>query len=41
MGTEVDGMNAQVGKYLNVGRNEQLTQMSVQDIVASRHFGKC
>lgn len=31
VGREVDEMNAQVGKDLNVDRNELVTQMSIQD----------
>lgn len=36
MEREVDRMNAQVGKDLNVDRNEQLTQMSIQDTVGEK-----
>ena len=40
MGRDVDGMNAEVRKDLNVHRNEELMQMSIQDTVekiASSH----
>lgn len=36
MGREIGGMNASMGKHLNVDRNEELRQISIQGTVRRR-----